>query len=54
MGFDYAALLVDPGYHPPPTMDIAPTPGGAVIAVAIVKEPAPRPSLHKILNVQRL
>ena len=41
MGFEYAALLVDPGYHPPPTMDIAPTPGGAVIAVAIVKGTGP-------------
>ncbi len=22
LGFEYAALLVDPGYHPPPTMDV--------------------------------
>ena len=24
LGFEYAALLVDPGYHPPPTIDTAP------------------------------
>ena len=37
LGFEYAALLVDPGYHPPPTMDVAPTPGGSVVSVMIVK-----------------
>src|SRR5215469_2699542 len=37
LGFEYAALLVDPGYHPLPTMDVAPTPGGAVAVVKIVK-----------------
>jgi hypothetical protein len=37
LGFEYAALLVDPGFHPPPTLDIAPTPGGAVVAVQTVK-----------------
>jgi hypothetical protein len=36
LGFEYAAMLVDPGYHPPPTMDVAPTQGGSVVAVAIV------------------
>jgi hypothetical protein len=36
LGFKYAALLVDPGYHPPATMDVAPVPGGAVVAVTIV------------------
>lgn len=36
-GFEYAALLVEPGYHPPPTFDVAPTPGGLVVSVAIVK-----------------
>jgi hypothetical protein len=40
-GFEYAALLVDPGYHPPPTLDVAPTPGGLVVAVAIVKGTGP-------------
>ena len=37
LGFEYAALLVDPGFRPPPTMDVLPTPGGSVANVAIVK-----------------
>jgi hypothetical protein len=37
LGFEYAALLVDPGYEPPPTMDVAPTPGGSVAMVETVK-----------------
>jgi hypothetical protein len=37
LGFEYAALLVDPGYEPPPTTDVAPTPGGSVAAVETVK-----------------
>jgi len=37
LGFQYAALLVDPGYRPPPTMDIAPTEGGSVALVKIVE-----------------
>jgi hypothetical protein len=37
LGFEYAALLVDPGYHPPPTMDTAPMPGGSIATVQRVK-----------------
>lgn len=37
LGFEYAALLVDPDYHPPPTMDVAPAQGGSVVLVKIVK-----------------
>src|ERR1700761_7445485 len=37
LGFEYAALLVDPGYHPPPTIDTVPVAGGSVIAVSTVK-----------------
>jgi hypothetical protein len=37
LGFEYAAMLVEPGYHPPATMDIAPTQGGSVVTVSIVK-----------------
>lgn len=37
LGFEYAALLVDPGYQPPPTMDIAPMRGTGVALVKIVK-----------------
>jgi hypothetical protein len=37
LGFEYAAILVDPDYKPPPTMDVAPTQGGSVVLVKIVK-----------------
>ena len=33
LGFEYAAMVVEPTYHPPPTMDIAPTKGGSIVAV---------------------
>jgi len=51
LGFEYAALLVDKDYRPPPTMHVAPTRGGSVAAVNIVKgvgEPqlAPTKPLH--------
>jgi hypothetical protein len=36
LGYQYAVLLVEPGYHPPPTMDEAPSPGGAVTLMRIV------------------
>ena len=37
LGFEYAALLVEPGYHPPPTMDVGPSQGGSIVLVKIVK-----------------
>jgi hypothetical protein len=37
LGFEYAALLVDPDYHPLPEMDAAPIQGGSVALVTIVK-----------------
>ena len=37
LGFDYAALLVDPDYHPLPEVDLVPTQGGSVAVVTIVK-----------------
>jgi hypothetical protein len=37
LGFEYAALLVDPGYHPPPTLDTAPVAGGHILAVTVAK-----------------
>ena len=37
LGFEYAALLVQPGYQPPKTMDAVPSQGGKVTLVAIVK-----------------
>jgi hypothetical protein len=41
LGFEYAALLVEPDYHPFPTMDIAPTQGGYVAVAKIVKGVGP-------------
>jgi hypothetical protein len=37
LGSEYAAVLVEPGYHPPATMDVLPVAGAGVIAVASVK-----------------
>src|SRR6516165_6508355 len=37
LGFEYAALLVEPGYRPSPTLDVAPTQSGSVISLTIVK-----------------
>jgi len=37
LGFEYAALLVEPDYRPPPVMDAAPTQSGSVALVTIVK-----------------
>ena len=37
LGFEYAALLVEPEYHPLPTVDVVPTQGGLVVLVTIVK-----------------
>ncbi len=43
LGTEYAALLVEPGYRPPATMNSLPTKGGEVIAIASVKGgPAPQ------------
>jgi hypothetical protein len=41
LGFEYAALLVDPDYHPLPMMDVAPTQGPSVALVTIVKGVGP-------------
>ena len=37
LGTEYAALLVEPGYQPPPVTDALPDVGGGVIAVAVVR-----------------
>ena len=47
LGTEYAALLVDSGFRPPPTLETLPKQGGAVLAVATIKgagEPASRPA----------
>src|SRR5678815_2787790 len=36
LGTDYAALLVEEGYRPPPTLDDLPTEGGDVVAIRVV------------------
>ena len=36
LGYEYAALLVNADYHPAPTIDVAPTMGGSVVALTIV------------------
>jgi len=36
VGLEYAALLVDPSYHPPEAMDALPAVGGGVLALAVV------------------
>lgn len=36
LGTEYAALLVEPGYRPPPTIDVLPLEGGDVVAVKTV------------------
>ncbi len=45
LGTEYAALLVDPAYRPPPSTTALPTPGGAVSAVAIAKGASSPPSV---------
>lgn len=37
LGYEYAVLLVQPTYTPPPTMDVPPAQGGPVVAAIIVK-----------------
>lgn len=48
LGYDYAALLVHPGYYPPATMDVAPAAGGAVALVKIVKGVGSLPPLPTV------
>lgn len=51
LGYEYAVLLVNRDYQPPPTTDAAPTQGGSVVLVNIVKgvgvlPPLPTQALH--------
>jgi hypothetical protein len=41
LGYEYAALLADPGYSPPPTLDTPPSEGGPVVRTAVVKGAGP-------------
>ena len=50
LGTDYAALLVNPGYEPPPSTEELPGQGGGVAAVAVVQGQGRDPSPPKILH----
>jgi len=50
LGFEYAALLVSPGYQPPATMDLPPAVGPGVLAVASVKGEGFLPTAWKPLR----
>jgi signal transduction histidine kinase len=41
LGTEYAALLVEPGYVPPPSAFPLPTPGGGIVAVTVVEGTPP-------------
>src|ERR1700758_1078015 len=56
LGFEYAALLVEPDYHPQPMIEVAPTQGGSVALVTIVKGVGPPQfaPTGSITQIQRL
>lgn len=48
LGYEYAALLVDADYHPAPTIDVAPTMSGSVVALKIVSGVGSLPDLPTV------
>jgi len=50
LGTDYAAMLVNPGYEPPPSPEELPAQGGGVAAIAFVQGRGADPSPPKILH----
>jgi hypothetical protein len=48
LGYEYAALLVDADYHPAPTIDVAPTMNGSVVALKIVNGVGSLPDLPTV------
>jgi hypothetical protein len=50
LGTEYAAVLVESGYRPPTTMNVLPTPGGGVVAVATAKGAGPGSTVSKTLS----
>lgn len=49
-GSAYAALLVGPGYHPPPTLDALPERNNAVRAIALAESPRLSHSTAKVVQ----
>jgi hypothetical protein len=50
LGTDYAALLVDPGYHPESKIATLPEEGNGVVAVAMVPGKAGAPIISKVIH----
>ena len=50
LGAEYAALLVDPGYEPPPRTDSLPATGGGVVAVTTVAGTPPKAAAERTLH----
>lgn len=50
LGTEYAALLVEPGYSPPQTVDHLPSKGGPIVAMATAKGEAARLMVSRTLH----
>jgi hypothetical protein len=50
LGVEYAALLVEPGYHPPKTTKVLPATGGEILASAVINGKGPAPPVAKSLH----
>jgi hypothetical protein len=50
LGTEYAALVVEPGFQPPATLDELPAQGAGVAALAIVKGSEPKAEVSKTLQ----
>jgi hypothetical protein len=48
LGYQYAVLLVNPDYHPSPTVDVAPSVGGSVVALKVVDGVGSLPDLPTV------
>jgi hypothetical protein len=50
LGADYAALLVNPDYHPTPKVATLPSAGNGVLAVTVAKGKAGKPIIDKVIR----
>src|SRR4029077_8691108 len=50
LGTEYAAVLVESGYRPPTSVNVLPTPGGGVVAVATANGAGPGSTVSKTLS----